>query len=478
MSNNKPAPMNTQAVQALDAAHHIHPFTDTGALNKKGARVIAKAEGVYLWDSEGNKILDGMAGLWCVAMGYGRTEFAEVAKAQMNELPYYNTFFQTTHLPAAKLAEEIASITPGDLNHIFFAGSGSEAIDTIIRMVRQYWCIKNKPYRNILIARDNAYHGSNIGGTALGGMGGMHAQGLPMMPGVEHIRQPYWYGEGGDQDEAEFGLECAQALETKILEVGPDNVAAFVAEPVQGAGGVIVPPATYWPEIDRICKKYDILLVSDEVICGFARTGSWFGCETYGVQPDIMSMAKGLSSGYLPISAVAVGDRISNAFIEHNDDFNHGYTYSGHPVSAAVALANIQLMKKENIVEYVSKDIGPYFQKKLTDTLGKHALTGHIDGVGLMAGIALVYDKATRADFPEGIDVGSICRDHCFENGLIMRATGSRMILSPPLVISRTEVDELFDKAKRCFDLTLESVTKLLENKNKHVDRNAKIKEL
>jgi putrescine aminotransferase len=397
-------------------------------------------------------------------MGYGRTEFAEVAKAQMNELPYYNTFFQTTHLPAAKLAEEIASITPGDLNHIFFAGSGSEAIDTIIRMVRQYWCIKDKPYRNILIARDNAYHGSNIGGTALGGMGGMHAQGLPMMPGVEHIRQPYWYGEGGDQDEAEFGLECAQALETKILEVGPDNVAAFVAEPVQGAGGVIVPPATYWPEIDRICKKYDILLVSDEVICGFGRTGNWFGCETYGVQPDIMSMAKGLSSGYLPISAVAVGDRISNAFIEHNDDFNHGYTYSGHPVSAAVALANIQLMKKENIIEYVSKDIGPYFQKKLTDTLGNHALTGHIDGVGLMAGIALVYDKATRADFPEGIDVGSICRDHCFENGLIMRATGSRMILSPPLVISRTEVDELFDKAKRCFDLTLESVNKLLEN--------------
>jgi putrescine aminotransferase len=462
MSENHSLPMNTQAVQALDAAHHVHPFTDTGALNKKGSKVMAKAEGVYLWDSEGNKILDGMAGLWCVAMGYGRTEFAEVAKAQMNELPYYNTFFQTTHLPAAKLAEEIASITPGDLNHIFFAGSGSEAIDTIIRMVRQYWCIKKKPYKNILISRENAYHGSNIGGASLGGMSGMHAQGLPMMPGVEHIRQPYWYGEGGDLSPDDFGLECAQALETKILEVGPDNVAAFVAEPVQGAGGVIVPPATYWPEIDRICKKYDILLVCDEVICGFGRTGNWFGCQTYGVQPDLISMAKGMSSGYLPISAVAIGDRVANAFIDHSDDFNHGYTYSGHPVCAAVALANIQLMKKENIIEYVNQDIGPYFQKKLQDTLANHPLTGHIEGVGLVAGIALIRDKATKQGFPAGIDVGLICRDHCFENGLIMRATGSRMILSPPLIISRAEVDELFDKAKRCFDLTLESVNKLL----------------
>lgn len=462
VSSGQKSAMSTQDIQALDAAHHMHPFTDTGALNKKGARVITKAQGVYIWDSEGNKILDGMAGLWCVAMGYGRTEFAEAAKAQMNELPYYNTFFQTTHMPAAQLAQEIASITPGDLNHIFFAGSGSEAIDTIIRMVRQYWCIKDKPYKNILISRENAYHGSNIGGTALGGMGGMHSQGMPMMPGVEHICQPYWYGEGGDLSEAEFGLKCAQALEERILKVGPDNVAAFVAEPVQGAGGVIVPPDTYWPEIDRICKKYDILLVCDEVICGFGRTGNWFGCETYGVQPDLISMAKGLSSGYLPISAVAVGDRVANAFIEHKDDFNHGFTYSGHPVSAAVALANIRLMKEENIIDYVKNDIGPYFQKKLSDTLGKHPLTGHIDGVGLVAGIALVHNKQTKGAFPDDIDVGLICRDHCFDNGLIMRATGSRMILSPPLVITRAEVDELFEKAKRCFDLTLVSVNKLL----------------
>ena len=459
LDDNNKASATTADIQALDAEHHLHPFTNTGALNKKGARVITKGEGVYLWDSEGNKIIDGMAGLWCVNMGYGRKELVEAANTQMNQLAYYNTFFQTTHTPAAELAREIASVTPGDLNHIFFANSGSEAIDTIIRLVRQYWGIKGKPYRNILISRENAYHGSTVGGTSLGGMSGMHKQGAPLVPNIERIRQPYWYGEAGDMSEEEFGIACAKALEEKILEVGPDNVAAFVGEPIQGAGGVIVPPANYWAEIQKICQKYDILLAADEVICGFGRTGSWFGSETLGITPDIISMAKGLSSGYLPIAAVAVGDRISNALIEHDDDFNHGYTYSGHPVSAAVAIANIRLMKEENIVDYVANDIGPYFQQKLRDTLGEHPLVGHIEGVGLVAGIALVKDKATKELFPDDLDIGMICRDHCFNNGLIMRAVGSRMVLSPPLVISRDEVDELIEKARLCFDLTLKSVS-------------------
>ena len=450
---------NTAAVQATDAEHHLHPFTNTGALNKKGARVITKGEGVYLWDSEGQKILDGMAGLWCVNMGYGRKELVEAATKQMNELAYYNTFFQTTHTPAAELAKEIASVTPDGLNHIFFANSGSEAIDTIIRLVRQYWNIKGKPYRNILIARENAYHGSTIGGTSLGGMSGMHKQGGPLVPNIERIRQPYWYGEAGDMTEEEFGIACAKALEEKILEVGPDNVAAFVGEPIQGAGGVIVPPANYWAEIQKVCQKYDILIAADEVICGFGRTGSWFGSDTLGIKPDIISMAKGLSSGYLPIAAVAVGERIATALIEHDDDFNHGFTYSGHPVAAAVAIENIRLMKEENIVDYVGNDIGPYFQQKLREALADHPLVGHIEGIGLVAGIALVKDKETKEFFPDDLDIGLICRDHCFNNGLIMRAVGSRMVLSPPLVITREEVDELCEKARRCFDLTLESVS-------------------
>ncbi|MAD46244.1 MAG: aspartate aminotransferase family protein [Oceanospirillaceae bacterium] len=449
--------MSQSDIQKQDAGHHLHPFTNTGALNKKGARVITRGEGVYVWDEDGQKLLDGMAGLWCVNLGYGRKELAEVAAAQMNELPYYNTFFQTTHTPAAKLAEAIASVTPGDLNHIFFAGSGSEAIDTVIRLTRHYWAIKGKPYRNILIARENAYHGSTIGGTSLGGMGGMHKQGAPLVPNIEHIRQPYWYGEGGDMSEDEFGLVCARALEDKILEVGPDNVAAFVGEPLQGAGGVIIPPATYWPEIQRICKKYDILLVADEVICGYGRTANWFGSETFGIEPDMISMAKGLSSGYLPIAAVAVGDRVANALIEHDDDFNHGYTYSGHPVSAAVALKTIEIMKEEKIVERLQEEIAPYFQKKLRETVGQHPLVGHIDSVGLVAGMALMKDKANKEAFPSDYDIGMVCRDHCFNNGLIMRATGSRMILSPPLVISKAEIDELCEKAVYCLDLTLES---------------------
>ncbi|MCA6063509.1 aspartate aminotransferase family protein [Thalassolituus marinus] len=445
------------AIQHEDALHHLHPFTNSGRLNKKGARVITRAEGVYIWDEGGQKIIDGMAGLWCVNLGYGRTELADVANEQMRVLPYYNTFFQTTHGPAAALAKAIAEVTPGDLNHIFFANSGSEAIDTIMRLARHYWAIKGKPYRNILIARENAYHGSTLAGASLGGMGGMHKQGAPLVPGIERIRQPYWYGEGGDMSEDEFGLACARALEEKILQVGPDNVAAFIGEPIQGAGGVIVPPETYWPEIQRICRKYDILLVADEVICGFGRTGNWFGSQTYGIEPDMISMAKGLSSGYLPIAAVAVGDRVANALIDHDEDFNHGFTYSGHPVAAAVALKTIEIMQQENIVERVRDVIAPYFQQKLAE-LADHPLVGHIDKKGLVAGMALMMDKATKTPFPADIDIGMICRDHCFENGLIMRATGSRMILSPPLVITEAELDELFLKARHCLDLTLKTV--------------------
>ena len=445
----------TDAIRTLDAAHHLHPFTNTRALNAKGARVITHGEGVYLWDSEGEKLIDGMAGLWCVNLGYGRRELIEAANRQMNQLAFYNTFFQTTHAPAAELAAAIAGVTPGDLNHIFFANSGSEAVDTMIRMIRHYWTLAGKPWRKILIARDNAYHGSTLGGTSLGGMSGMHKQGGPLLPDIHRIRQPYWYGEGGDMSEEDFGLACAQALEAKILAVGPDNVAAFVGEPIQGAGGVIVPPASYWREIQKICTKYDILLAADEVICGFGRTGNWFGCQTFDFQPDILSMAKGLSSGYLPISAVAVGERISRALIAADSDFNHGFTYSGHPVAAAVALENIRIMKAEKLVEYVADDIGPYFQRRLREELGDHPLVGHIEGTGLIAGIALVQDKASKTFFPADVDIGTLCRNHCFDHGLIMRACGARMVLSPPLVINHAEVDELLAKARHCFDLTL-----------------------
>lgn len=448
---------STEQWQIQDREHHLHPFTDSKSLNKKGVRVITKAEGVYLWDSNGKKIIDGMAGLWCVNMGYSQQDLIDAAHRQMQELPYYNTFFQTTTRPATELASVLSGVTPDGFNHAFFAGSGSEANDTVVRMVRRYWDVAGRPKKKTIISRDNAYHGSTVAGASLSGMKPMHEQGDLPIPGIEHIMQPYWYHLGSDQSPEEFGLKAAHALEDRIKKLGAENVAAFIGEPIQGAGGVIVPPTTYWPEIQRICKKYDILLIADEVICGFGRTGNWFGSDTFGIKPDLMPMAKGMSSGYLPISAVMVHDRVADVLIEDGGDFNHGFTYSGHPVAAAVALANIELMKRENIVEKVGSDTGPYFQKCLVE-LADHPLVGEARGVGLIGAIELVKDKDKRKLFdPEG-KVGNICRDHCFENGLIMRATADSMILSPPLIITKNEIDEVMEKARSCLDMTARDI--------------------
>ena len=381
--------------QALDNAHHLHPFTDSAALHARGSRVIARAEGVYLWDTEGRRLLDGMAGLWCVNLGYGRRDLVEAAYQQMQELPYYNSFFQTANIPAIELSHALSEVTPDGLDHFFFANSGSEAIDTVVRMVRHYWQLAGAPERTFITRRHNAYHGSTVAGVTLGGMGFMHDQGGPLLSDVAHIAQPYWYGEGGDHTADAFGLAVAGALEEKILELGPERVAAFIGEPIQGAGGVIVPPATYWPEIQRICRKYDILLVADEVICGFGRTGKWFGAESFGITADLMSMAKGLSSGYLPISAVAVGRRVADALIDAGTEFAHGFTYSGHPAAAAVALQTVRAMRTEGVVERVATDIGPYFQAKLHE-LADHPLVGDVAGRGLIGGMALVKDKNNK----------------------------------------------------------------------------------
>ncbi|MDX1430822.1 MAG: aspartate aminotransferase family protein [Gammaproteobacteria bacterium] len=445
--------LDTAGWQELDRRHHLHPFTDFKALARKGSRIITRADGVYLWDSDGRRILDGMAGLWCVNLGYGRTELAEVAHRQLLELPYYNNFFQTTHPPAVELANLLAEVTPAHLNRVFFTNSGSEANDTMVRLVRRYWELKGLPERQVIIARENAYHGSTMAGASLGGMKVMHAQGGLPIPGIVHIMQPYWYALGGDESPEEFGLRAARALEEKILEIGADKVAAFIGEPVQGAGGVIVPPPTYWPEIGRICAKHDILLVADEVVCGFGRTGKWFGSERFGIEPDLMTIAKGLSSGYLPIGGLMVSDRVADVIIDKGGEFHHGFTYSGHPACCAVAAENIRILRDESIIERVEKETAPYFQSRLGE-LADHPLVGEVRGVGLLGGIQLVKDKKTRELFARQGDVGTRCRDHCFDNDLIMRAVLDSMIVSPPLVISHAEIDELVDKARLCLDLT------------------------
>lgn len=441
----------TQQWQAMSRDHHLPPFSDYKALNARGARIITKASGVYLWDSEGNKILDAMAGLWCVNVGYGREELVEAASRQMRELPYYNLFFQTAHPPALALAKAIADIAPAGLNHVFFTGSGSEANDTVLRMVRHYWAIKGQPEKKVVIGRWNGYHGSTVAGASLGGMKAMHGQGDFPIPGIEHIDQPYWFGEGGDLDPDAFGVQVAKQLERKILEVGEDKVAAFIAEPIQGAGGVIIPPDSYWPKVREILDRYDILLVADEVICGFGRTGEWFGSDYFGNAPDLMPIAKGLTSGYVPMGGVVVRDEVVHTLNE-GGEFYHGFTYSGHPVAAAVALENIRILRDERIVERVKAHTAPYLQKRWAE-LAEHPLVGEARGVGMLGALELVKDKKTRERFTNQ-GVGLRCRDHCFDNGLVMRAVGDTMIISPPLVIGTDEIDELLDKVRRCLDLT------------------------
>ncbi len=438
----------------LDTAHHLHPFTDHKSLAAEGgSRIISRAEGVYLYDSSNNKILDGMAGLWCVNVGYGRDELADVAYRQMKELPFYNTFFKTAHAPSIELATKVASILPEGFNHVTFANSGSEANDTQLRMVHHYWQCAGRPDKRFVIARDNAYHGSTVAGAGLGGMGPMHKQGGKLIPTIHHVMQPYWYKLGGEMSREEFGLAAAKSLEDKILELGPDNVAAFIGEPIQGAGGVIIPPSTYWPEINRICKQYDILLIADEVICGFGRTGEWFGTNTFGIEPDLITMAKGLSSGYLPIAATGVSDRVANMIIDNGGEFYHGYTYSGHPVAAAVALRNIEIIERENLVQKTKMETGPYLAKKLEE-IKDHPLVGEVRCIGLIGGIELTKNKQTREGFAPAGRVGTMCRDHFFKRNAIMRACGDTMVLSPPLIIKPTEIDELIGILRECLDAT------------------------
>ena len=444
---------DTAELQKADRNFYMHPFTDHEDMWSKGVRIVTGAEGVYIYDSDGNRYLDGMAGLWCVNIGYGRTELAEVAKLQMEQLPYYNSFFQTAQVPAIELAEMLAEVTPDNLNHTFFGLSGSDGNDTVLRLVRHYWACQGHKDKNVVISRINAYHGSTMAGGSLGGMAAIHAQGGLPLPNIEHVAQPYFYQEGGDMSEEEFGVHAAQSLEKKILELGADRVAAFIGEPIQGAGGVIVPPDSYWPEINRICKKYDVLLCADEVICGFGRTGQWFGSDTLGINADVMTMAKGLSSGYIPIGAVMMSNQIAEVLAQKGGEFTHGYTYSGHPVSCAVALKNLQIIRDERIIETARDNTMDYFQSKIAE-LGNHPIVGQARGCGFLAALEIVRDKDTREKFDEEGKAATLCREHSVNNGLIMRAVSNSMVLSPPLIITREQIDELYDKARLALDLT------------------------
>lgn len=447
-------------LQKLDKEHHLHPFTDHKELHRKKSRIITRAEGVYIYDADGNKILDGMSGLWCVNAGYGREELVEAATRQMHELPYYNNFFQCAHPPSIELAAMLQDLSQPHMNRVFFTSSGSEANDTIVRMVRRYWDLMEQPGRHTIISRKNAYHGSTVAAASLGGMKPMHEQSGMPIPGIVHVDQPHWFGSDRTLAPDEFGLQAARAVEDKINELGPETVAAFIGEPIQGAGGVIIPPASYWPEVQRICDDYGILLISDEVICGFGRTGEWFGADYYGTKPDFMPFAKGVTSGYLPLGGVIVSDRVTDVLIDKGGEFFHGYTYSGHPAACAVAMANIEIIKREQLVDRVKNDIGPYLQKGWA-TLADHPLVAETRMVGLIGAIELVRTKDPVERFEEKLGVGTLCRDILVDNGLVMRAVGDTIVAAPPFVLSHDEADEMIEKAWECLDLTLAAVNEL-----------------
>jgi putrescine aminotransferase len=450
--------LQTAQIRELDALHHLHPFTNHKSLRASGSRVIVKGEGPYIFDSEGKRFLDGMAGLWTTNVGYGRKELADAAYAQMMELPFYNTFFKTTHPPVVQLSRKLAEIAPGNLNQVFYGSSGSESNDTAIRLIRHYWVLKGQPKRRIIISRKNAYHGSTIAAGSMGGMSHVHQHSYPVYEGFRHVMDPYWYGESFDGETPEaFGLRAARALEEEILRCGPDNVAAFAAEPVQGAGGVKIPPESYWPAVQKIIDKYGILFLADEVITGFGRLGTWFASEYYDIKPNMITFAKAATSGYIPLSGLIIDDMIVDELMAHDDDFNHGYTYSGHPVACAVALKNIEIMEREKLLERVRNENAA----RLAAMLAKfkdHPIVGEVRSVGMLGAIELVADKKTRRRFADPGRVGLICRDHFFREGFIMRAVFDTMVCAPPLIWTEKEFKEAEGVIAKSLDLTYRDV--------------------
>ncbi|MBN9241637.1 MAG: aspartate aminotransferase family protein [Mesorhizobium sp.] len=441
-------------LQQIDASHHLHPFTDHKELRQAGSRIITRANGPYIYDSEGNELLDGMAGLWCVAVGYGRDELADAAYKQMKELPYYNSFFKCSTPTPVLLAQKLVEIAPEGISQVFYGSSGSEANDTAVRLVRHYWALEGKPEKNRIISRKNAYHGSTIAGTSLGGMESMHQQLGGAVPNIVHVMMPYAYELAlpGESDH-DFGLRAAKAVEDAILEAGANKVAAFIGEPIMGASGVKIPPTSYWPEVERICRKYDVLLMLDEVITGYGRTGEWFAAQSFGISPDTITTAKALTSGYQPLSALLVGDRIARTLVEKGGEFHHGYTYSGHPVACAVALANVGIIEREGLVERVKSDTGPYFAHALGERIADHPLVGEVRSFGLMGAIEIVKDKGTKERFAPSGSAAVVVRDHAIANGMMMRATGDTMILSPPLIWTRDTIDMACERIVKALDL-------------------------
>jgi adenosylmethionine-8-amino-7-oxononanoate aminotransferase len=446
---------DTRECQTIHAQRHLQPFVDAAQIPPEATRVMVWGKGMYVWDSEGRDYLDGMSGLWCTAVGYGNEELVAAASGQMTELSYCSQYFHNTHPAVVDLSSKLFSMLPERYGRILYTNSGSEANDVLIRVVRRFWAISGKPDKKIFISRTNGYHGSTVGSASLTGMPIMHDLGDLPIPGIVHIGEPYWYGYHGDLTEEEFGLQAAAELEQKIIELGPDNVAAFVAEPFQGAGGMIFPPSTYWPAIQRICRKYDVLICADEVVGGFGRTGEWFAHEHFGFEPDTLTIAKGLTSGYVPMGGLVLSRRIGDALAERGGVFAHGFTYQGHPLAAAVALANLRLLAEGGLVAKVQSDTGPYLQRMLRDVFAEHPLVGEIQGAGAVAALQLAPSWLGKRRFAQEELIAAYCAEAAFQEGLIVRPALGRIVMAPSFIATHAQVDELVEKLKRAVDRTL-----------------------
>jgi len=448
---------DTKDLWQKDRDHYIHPWTDFSVFKEKGSLVMAESEGVYVYDSDGNRYIDGIGGLWCVNIGYGNEEMAQAIADQVRRIPYYSTFTHLTTPPAAELAAKLAELAPGDLNHIFYSTGGSMANDTAIRIIHFYFNRLGKPTKKKIIARTDGYHGSTYLAMSMTGVAFDH-QGFDLAPElVHHISAPNCYRRPQGMSLEDYCTETVQELEDKILDLGPENVACFIAEPIMGAGGVIVPPPGYHHRTKAVCEKYEVLYISDEVVTAFGRLGHFFASkDVFDMQPDIITSAKGISSGYVPLSATILSEKIYDVISVPQADgalFTHGFTYSGHPVSCAAGLKNIEIMERDNLCGYV-RELGPYFETQL-DTLRDLPIVGDVRGKCFMMCVENVADRNTKELFPAEVHIGNRIADHCEKRGLIIRPIAHLNVMSPPLTLTREQIDQFVSILRESIEATL-----------------------
>lgn len=455
----------TNSVGSRDRANHLHSFTNLRLHAEKPAFVIERGEGVFVIDEDGKRYLEGMSGLWCASLGFSEPRLVEAAHRQMQKLPFNHTFRGRTHAVTVDLADRLLALAPSPMSKVFFASSGSEANDSAIKIAWHYNHAIGRPERRKLISRHGAYHGTTVATTSLSGMSDMQRDFNLPIPGILYADKPHFYREGAPgETEEQFVDRIVANLEALILSEGPETIAAFFAEPVMGVGGVIVPPKGYFAKVQTVLRKYDILFVADEIICGFGRTGNWWGCQAFNIEPDILVCAKSLSSAYLPISALLVSASVYDALLVQSDKlklFAHGFTYSGHPVPAAVALEALNIYEERDIVSHV-RVVGTKLQTALRETAEKSDIVGEVRGVGLMAALELVSDLNARLPFDSALAAGSVLAERALEHGLIIRALGNTVVMAPPLIITEAQIGDFVERLTRA----LAETRTILKTKN------------